>query len=717
MKLNKILNALYKAVLSILLVLVAYVTYCSIFNIFKSTVEINPVIIILGIIVTIGVFIGIKKIIDKISEKKANIIAVICIILFFVSLSIFGNKLTAISTYDLSNIIREAKLMLQNGGKFVTEDYFSVYSNQVPLTILIYYIFKIGSILNINDLKAFAIIINSLFIAITAFFTYLSVKRLSNYKYALMTLLFFIVNPAFYLYSSYFYADTLCMPFAAIAMYFYIVLKDEKKKKKKIWIGILAGLILGIGYKIRVVLAIMLVAMIIDIIISKQNKKTIGIMTIIIGFIVSICLCHILEARTEPKINKDLKFPVTHWIMMGFNYKNQGRYSAQDFNYTKNSGENKIQNNKLKIKERINNLGPIGLIQFMGTKLAVNWSNGGYDYISKLLNTQNADTLYKYFVGNKRVFVTYYYQICKATILFTLCIAIISQLRKKDNMNNKQSFIYISIFGAFIFYLIWEVLTRYSLTFLPWMMLLFGVGINQIEKLFEKEKTSFKLFKKEININTKTTKNIISVATITITLVFIIINYNNYCLDTEMYWDKRVMQWSNEQKQVVPKIANNIVKQTFKASKPFNQICVMFYNKDTTGQTHYKFVLRNSKGKKLAKEKFTSDSVLDEKIKIFSFKKIKPKNEETYTIEIYSSDATEDNSIGIATYYLEGYDVYPNGNILINNEEIQADFAFQVNNVTIRNYVSKKVYIALSLIIIMLELFAFYPKMRYNRKA
>ena len=31
MKLNKILNALYKAVLSILLVLVAYVTYCSIY--------------------------------------------------------------------------------------------------------------------------------------------------------------------------------------------------------------------------------------------------------------------------------------------------------------------------------------------------------------------------------------------------------------------------------------------------------------------------------------------------------------------------------------------------------------------------------------------------------------------------------------------------------------------------------------------------------------
>ena len=712
---DKLKNFSYKIVLTILTIFVAYVTYCSIFKIFKSSVEINPIIIILGIIVTISVFIRIKKITHKIPENKADIIATICCILFFIVLSIFGNKLTAIPTYDLSEIIREAQLMLHNGGKFVTEEYFSVYSNQVPLTILVYYIFKIGNLLNITNLKSFAIIINSLFMAITAFFTYLSVKKLSNYKYALMTLWFFIINPAFYLYSSYFYGDTLCMPFAAIAIYLFIITKNEQNVKKKIYFGILAALILSIGYKIRVVLAIILVAIIIDIIISKQNKKILSIMTLILGFIIGIGLCHVLEARTEPKINKDLKFPVTHWIMMGFNYEKEGRYSAQDFNYTKNSGDKKIQNNISKIKERIHNLGPLGIIQFMGTKLAVNWSNGGYDYIPKHLNSEEINSLYRPFVENKRVFITYYYQICKATILFLTFLAIFTELRKKDSTNSNYSFIYIGLFGAFIFYLIWEVLTRYSLTFLPWMMLLFGVGISQIEKIFKNEKISISLFKKKISINTKITKKIIGILTISLTVFFIIMNYNKYCIKTDKYWDKRVMQWSNEQKQIVEKIANNNIKQTFKAKKPFNQIGIKFYNQDTTGETHYTFILRNSKGKQLVKEQFTSKTIANEKTKVFTFKTIKPKNYEQYVIEIKSKDATQQNSLGIATYYQNEYDVYPNGNIIINDKEINADFTFQVQNETVRTYVSKKIYIILSFIIVILELFAFYPNLRYNK--
>ena len=36
-------------------------------------------------------------------------------------------------------------------------------------------------------------------------------------------------------------------------------------------------------------------------------------------------------------INKDLKYPSTHWLMMGTNYKTDGRYNAEDFLFTKNN--------------------------------------------------------------------------------------------------------------------------------------------------------------------------------------------------------------------------------------------------------------------------------------------------------------------------------------------------------------------------------------------
>ena len=75
----------------------------------------------------------------------------------------------------------------------------------------------------------------------------------------------------------------------------------------------------------------------------------------------------------------------------------------------------------------------------------------------------------------------------------------------------------------------------------------------------------------------------------------------------------------------------------------------------------------------------------------------------------------KNNSIGIATYYQEGYDVYHNGNLFIDGKEYKGDLTFQVINVVERPYISKKVYILLSFFVILIEIFAFYPFLTYNR--
>ncbi len=225
----KLKNIFYKTILSILFVIVAYITYRSIFDIFAPLQEMKPIVIILGTAVMLFLFIKLKKLINKLNKKQINIIAIILSILFFISLSIFGNLLTCIPSYDLSNIIKEVNMMMQNGGHFVTESYFARYTNQAPSTILIFLIYKLASLFNITP-KVFAIIINSLFIAVAAYFTYLTVKKLKNEKAGLLTLIFLVVNPILYLYSSYFYTDTLCMPFLIIAIYIYIYIERPGKR-------------------------------------------------------------------------------------------------------------------------------------------------------------------------------------------------------------------------------------------------------------------------------------------------------------------------------------------------------------------------------------------------------------------------------------------------------------------------------------------------------
>ena len=115
---------------------------------------------------------------------------------------------------------------MQNGGHFETEQYYCKFPNQTPVTILIFVIYKLGMLLNISvqNLNNFAIIINSLFVAVAAYFIYLSVKKLKDEKIGLLTLIFFVVNPIFYLQSSYFYDSNI---------YIYIYIPGNRAALRK----------------------------------------------------------------------------------------------------------------------------------------------------------------------------------------------------------------------------------------------------------------------------------------------------------------------------------------------------------------------------------------------------------------------------------------------------------------------------------------------------
>lgn len=84
---EKLKNFLYKGVMIILLVFAMYVTYSSIYNIHSAQQYLQPSVITLGTIVMIFAFIALKKIINKLDEKKSNIIAIIICIIFFIGIS------------------------------------------------------------------------------------------------------------------------------------------------------------------------------------------------------------------------------------------------------------------------------------------------------------------------------------------------------------------------------------------------------------------------------------------------------------------------------------------------------------------------------------------------------------------------------------------------------------------------------------------------------
>lgn len=689
---NKFFSISYKIIIAILIVLFSYITLVSAF--YGLDQNLSPIIVILGTIITFFLFKFIYKQIQKLSSKKIKIIAIIISILFFIGLLLVGLLLPISSVTDLSHIIEYVNRMFSLDSLTITGSYFSKYTNQVPLLIFAYFFTKIGSIFGCTNVVLMGTIFNALFMSIMAFFIYLTGKELKDEKTGLLALIFTVINPIFYLYSSYFYTDTLCMPFAVIGLYLAIKCIKTDSIKKKILFGILSGLIFFIGLKIRIVVVILLIAILALILINKEIKHKLKIyFALLIGLVVGLLGFKVAYSFFDINLNPNEAFPITHWLMMGLNEEHTGGYNGSDHDLTFNEKtyEEKKEANIEEIKTRLKELGPIGLIKLEGAKIARTWSSGNYGVYAKLNNTSDGVGIYEYLggYGNTNIFLKYSLQILKTYISFMILLGLVTRFRKKSDTYHYEDIIYIALFGAILFYILWESAQRYSLSFLPWMIIPLGLIYERINK-------------KEEDLSKKEKYNhimkISSIALMLITTLLLTMNFYKYTLEEKTYEDVRILSYRGFSKI---EIGENTVSQTFTTDNNFNQISINFENTNKEEKSTYLYRLYDSKtGEILAQKEFASSNV-NGNYK-FKFDDINPTAETTYEIEITKLEGESVLKIGT---YDEGvyYKSYNNGSILTNDEEMTGSFIFRVDETHQRTYMSILSYSILSLGILAIE--------------
>ena len=689
---NKFFSISYKIIIAILIVLFSYITLVSAF--YGLDQNLSPIIVILGTIITFFLFKFIYKQIQKLSSKKIKIIAIIISILFFIGLLLVGVLLPISSVTDLSHIIEYVNRMFSLDSLTITGSYFSKYTNQVPLLIFAYFFTKIGSIFGCINVVLMGTIFNALFMAVMAFFIYLTGKELKDEKTGLLALIFTVINPIFYLYSSYFYTDTLCMPFAVIGLYLAIKCIKTDSIKKKILFGILSGLIFFIGLKVRIVVVILLIALLALILINKEIKHKLKIyFALLIGLVVGLLGFKVAYSFFDINLNPNEAFPITHWLMMGLNEEHTGGYNGSDHDLTFNEKtyEKKKEANIEEIKSRLKELGPIGLIKLEGAKIARTWSSGNYGVYAKLNNTSDGVGIYEYLggYGNTNIFLKYSLQILKTYISFMILLGLVTRFRKKSDTYHYEDIIYIALFGAILFYILWESAQRYSLSFLPWMIIPLGLIYERINK-------------KEEDLSKKEKYNhimkISSIALMLITTLLLTMNFYKYTLEEKTYEDVRILSYRGFSKI---EIGENTVSQTFTTDNNFNQISINFENTNKEEKSTYLFRLYDSKtGEILAQKEFASSNV-NGNYK-FKFDDINPTAETTYEIEITKLEGESVLKIGT---YDEGvyYKSYNNGSILTNDEEMTGSFIFRVDETHQRTYMSILSYSILSLGILAIE--------------
>lgn len=473
------------------IIVFVYILYSSIF---KNTVNIfkwNEITIVIGVIVNILLLIAFYEIIKNKEKINTKLIIPILLIIIFISQCYIADLFKVLPNWDMRDLFVNAKLHLQ--GKQSYLPYLYRYNNNIGIQIIIIALFKISDIIKIIDYYDIGILFNIIMIDIALVFSYLVGKKLFDSKKALMIFIMLASMTPIYLYTPIVYTDTISMAFTPIILYVYMLAKESNQLNKKCILYSIMSTAVCIGTCIKFTVIITAIAILIyEILNLKKDKekhyitKLILISTIVLTVLANLFIGTLIKKMVftewkQEECNKN-KFPITHWIMMGL--KNVGAYNVRDVEFTSSFStlQEKREKNVEEIKKRIKDID----INKIRDKLVYTWGDGSY-YIPYVLDFDPINKGFHQelvFIGGKyHKPYQYYTQIQHLTVITLMIIASIASIKRKiDN----EFILRLSIFGLFLFLLIWEVRSRYIINYLPIMQLASYTGIEIMHNIVKK---------------------------------------------------------------------------------------------------------------------------------------------------------------------------------------------------------------------------------------
>lgn len=649
--LHNILNFINRFSLVFTIICLGIATLGAVFNCINTSGEyLNSLILILLIIIYILAIIKIYKFINKLNDKQNKIISSILLVSQFLLLFLSTKIITSIPKVDLIHMLMEIK-SLNETGTILDSNYFSIYPHNKFLVIILYGINKISPANNTILFELFS----SLCITLASLFTYKTVKFCFGSKKALLSLIFCVFSPIFYIYASYYYTDVFMLPFASILIYLLVRIKSRENIKRNIFDCILVGIISIIGYKIRAVTIFILIAFFVYLTFKKNFKKLFKLLIpITMSLILTLTVANTIENHFFKDIDESKKFPITHWIMMGLNYNSDSHYSRNDYQLTYNgqTPEEKKELNIQTIKSRIKKQGIKNNIALIQNKIIDTWGKGDYGYQKYYEIVKDYNIFYRYLMEKENILINYILQASKIVVLLLCITSLVSIYKKKET-----SIIAITLFGAIVFYLFWESHARYGLSFLPAMILLGSCSYDKFNINLNKLK-NFQYFKEWLVI---------------MTVVILGVNFIQY---TKPYKKSNIVA-KNTVNYIknIPLNKDTILTQSLKLKNDFNEIKLKFHFKQNINSILTLTLLNEDNNIVYNKEVFSTE-LNNNEYTSFKLDKTYPKGK--YIIKLSSPS---DNNIYAYIAYQDNMDFYPNGILLVNNKEELGDLMLEINNI------------------------------------
>lgn len=295
------------------------------------------------------------------------------------------------------------------------------------------------------------------------------------------------------------YSDAVALFFMILSLYMYVACKDTVIPIANILQDLLILLPAYIGYLIKPQCAIFVIALFASWILECKKitlKRTASLcLAGVLCLGISACVDATMNEMVGLESNKDAEFPMTHFIMMGLNEENTGKYNQNDVNYTLSFAniEEKKSANHAMIQQRVRNFGIEGLIKHLSQKLMVNYNDGTFawggegrfylTYYDKPFGAVSDALRSLYDTRGSRygMFATVEQALWILMLLGSMIAAV---LVRGATEKGTETIIILSIIGITLFTLIFEARARYLFLYVPYYVLAGVLGIFRLPNFF-----------------------------------------------------------------------------------------------------------------------------------------------------------------------------------------------------------------------------------------
>lgn len=655
-----------------------------------ALILIGALVLVLGIVVLF-------KLISKANNKTLNILAIIFMGIYCAisvgTIIIFPT----IPNSDSYQVIDQALMMATGKTNIIDGNslYFGMYGNNNAIVIILYYLFSIFKFVGVNNLIIVSRIFNVICIVGANLLFYFAILKLTNKKaVAVKFLLLSTLLPSVPFVSSWVYTPTLCLPFMGGILLCGANLINSKSKKSIIINSAIIGVLTIVGYNVRPVVVILSIAGLICMVLwSLQDKKR------FFKTLISLLVCAVVSAGTflctsaidnHYYTGSEKAFPLSHWVAMSL-VGNGNYYPPMVIRHQKMNSTEEINADSIHIIEDTLKNEPAGeLLKHQFKKTCFMWADGTLGYKSRQVNCQKYNEIQKYVSGNKCYFMMMYCQMMWLALHIFILICLFNMFRNK--CSKKNLIFAITILGAYLFYIAWEIKSNYAIPFVPFIIAFATMGGIQLESKLtftrEKVKTGYK------------------VAVAGISIVFVALWLCITPLVTACPIDKKDFKIQNlDTKSVNIKKVSKLhrsIKQEFYLNSDFNRVSIHVGHNKKAKKASYLIRLKDQNNKVICKRKLNNKKdVKGGKIVLCLPKTYYPKGNEKFTIEIQGTGKGADR-YKFKKSSSELIDCVP-GNIYIDGKLDKGDLKFAVVKTYNSSLLSKSTYFTLIAFIAIIE--------------